>query len=534
MSAPDIFLSYTREDQQAAQRFAEAFESQGFSVWWDATLRSGEAYDQVTEEALRTAKAVVVLWSKKSVGSRWVRAEATLADRNRTLVPARIEACDLPIMFELTQTADLGHWAGKPNDPAWRAFLADVRRIIEAGAAPRERPAPPVASPHSPRPSLAVLPFINRSGRDEDEAFADGLLEDLTATLSAARWMTVVSASVTAPYRKGGRDLRQIGRDLGVRYVLEGNLRRLGEHLRVTAQLVEAESGGIMWTQKFDRPVAELSALQDDLMTEVAALLLRRLEWAEGRPFAQLSDPTLSGWAAVVADHKRAIEIDPGDAIAYAGLAAAQSQLLHYLDGDDAKLRREIVENIRRARALEPEHPLVLAPCAGAFIGLGKLPDALLLAERGVALSPDDASPRFVLGSALARLGRSDEAIAQLDTVERLAPNTIWAYRSLIWRSVAHLLAGRRELALEASERSLPVVLGPDPLIQNMLCLAKLDRWRPAAAALDRLREADPGMSQGLVERLVHHIYDGSSAVDEFVAIACRIWEEAPGGAAIP
>jgi thiol-disulfide isomerase/thioredoxin len=89
------------------------FEAAGLSVWWDVTLRSGEAYDAVTEEALRTAKAVVVLWSPRSVTSRWVRAEATLADRNRTLVPARIEPCDLPIMFELTQTADLSQWKGK-------------------------------------------------------------------------------------------------------------------------------------------------------------------------------------------------------------------------------------------------------------------------------------------------------------------------------------------------------------------------------------------------------------------------------------
>src|SRR6516225_1279382 len=131
---PDIFLSYTREDQATAQRFAEAFEAQGFSVWWDATLRSGEAYDQVTEEALRTAKAVVVLWSKKSVASRWVRAEATLADRNKTLIPAMIEPCDRPIMFELTQAADLTHWRGAADDKAWRAFLDDVRRFV--GAAP--------------------------------------------------------------------------------------------------------------------------------------------------------------------------------------------------------------------------------------------------------------------------------------------------------------------------------------------------------------------------------------------------------------
>jgi hypothetical protein len=132
----DIFLSYTREDQATAQRFAEGFEAQDLSVWWDATLRSGEAYDTVTEEALRTAKAVVVLWSKRSVLSRWVRAEATLAHRNRTLVPAMIEPCERPIMFELTQTADLSHWSGATSDPAWRAFLVDVRRFVEAGAAP--------------------------------------------------------------------------------------------------------------------------------------------------------------------------------------------------------------------------------------------------------------------------------------------------------------------------------------------------------------------------------------------------------------
>jgi hypothetical protein len=88
---PDIFLSYNREDQPRAKLFADAFKAQGLDVWWDTALTPGEAYDQVTEKALREAKAVVVLWSKKSVQSRWVRAEATLADRNKTLVPCMIE-----------------------------------------------------------------------------------------------------------------------------------------------------------------------------------------------------------------------------------------------------------------------------------------------------------------------------------------------------------------------------------------------------------------------------------------------------------
>lgn len=139
---PDIFLSYNREDQAVARRFAEAFRAEGFDVWWDVALRTGEAYDKVTETALRTAKAVVVLWSRKSVESRWVRAEATLADRNHTLVPCMIEPCERPIMFELTHTADLAHWDGDVGDKAWLAYLSDVKRFVAKGA-----PAPIDSSP---------------------------------------------------------------------------------------------------------------------------------------------------------------------------------------------------------------------------------------------------------------------------------------------------------------------------------------------------------------------------------------------------
>ena len=138
----DIFLSYSRDDQATARRFAEAFEREGLSVWWDQTLNPGEAYDQVTEKALQDAKAVVVLWSKKSVESRWVRAEATQAHSNGTLVPVMIEPCKRPIMFELTHTAELSHWKGDPNDAAWQAYVAGVRQVH-----PESRRGIPAASP---------------------------------------------------------------------------------------------------------------------------------------------------------------------------------------------------------------------------------------------------------------------------------------------------------------------------------------------------------------------------------------------------
>jgi TolB-like protein len=549
---PDIFLSYTREDQATAQRFAEAFEAQGFSVWWDVTLRSGEAYDQVTEEALRTAKAVVVLWSKRSVVSRWVRAEATLADRNRTLVPARIEACDLPIMFELTQTADLTQWKGEAKDPAWNAFLTDVRRFVETDAAPRQPAAVPLTqaapSPVGAPPSIAVLPFINRSSRDGDDAFAEGMLEDLTAALSYGPWLSVVAASATAIYPASGRDVRQIGRDLRVRYLLEGNVRRLGHDLRVTAQLIEVESGNILWTQKFDRPLAESPALPEDLATELAAHVRVQVDRAEmERALKKSGDisawesvfrsmaygarrATRSGWEAAVADCKRRVELAPGDGTAHAGLASAQAQLLHHSGGDNPELAQEIVANVRRGLALDPDNPVALCASAAALNFVRKLQDALLLAERAVAMSPEYAQARLCLGSILVRLGRSEEALAQLDAAEHIAPNSLWLYHWAIWRTAAQLQAGHLDQALDAAERAVRLLPGaPSALTQTMLCLAKSNRWDGARDAARRLRDADPEISCAHIENIVRDFYFGSNAVADYVAIVRNVWDDATG-----
>jgi eukaryotic-like serine/threonine-protein kinase len=133
---PDIFLSYSREDQATARRYAQAFEREGFGVWWDVALNPGETFDKVTEQALRDARAVVVLWSRHSVDSRWVRSEATQADRYGTLVPVTIEACDRPILFELSHTADLTGWNGDSADARWRTLVDGVRRLVGKGGAP--------------------------------------------------------------------------------------------------------------------------------------------------------------------------------------------------------------------------------------------------------------------------------------------------------------------------------------------------------------------------------------------------------------
>ena len=153
MSEVDVFLSYSSSDREAARRFADGLAGEGLTVWWDAALRAGETFDEVIENALKAAKSVIVLWSPRSVTSRWVRAEATLADRRNKLVPVIIEQCDRPIIFELTHTTDLSKWDGATSDAAWRSMVKDVRQLVDrvsAAAAPK-----PVAtdskSPPAPR-----------------------------------------------------------------------------------------------------------------------------------------------------------------------------------------------------------------------------------------------------------------------------------------------------------------------------------------------------------------------------------------------
>jgi TolB-like protein len=547
---PDIFLSYTREDHTTAQRFAEAFEAQGFTVWWDATLRSGEAYDQVTEEALRTAKAVVVLWSKKSVVSRWVRAEATLADRHRTLVPVMIEPCERPIMFELTQTADLCRWGGAATEPTWRTFLADVRGFVEAGAAPRPPAAPNTTMPprRGSRPSIAVLPFINRSGQSEDDIFAVGMVDDLTAALSLSRMMKVIAASATAAYRTGARDLRQIGRDLGVRYLLEGNVRRAGSDLRATAQLVEADEGDILWTQKFDRPLAEVAALQEELVTEVAACLGVEVQRAEMeralrkpdditaweavlRAEAGLSRHTQAGVETALAEARRAIGVDPDYDAAHAVIAIALAMLRDFYVGDEADLTQQLRDAVTRLRELDSNDPLVLARLAAALMYLGKHQEALPIAERAVALNPNLELPHVALGTVLIGHGRYGDAIAELLTAERLAPDGIWYYASLSIRSVAQLQAGQFDQALEAIDQSLrirPVAVGQ---IHRMTCLAKARRWSEARVAMCRLRDANADTSWHAVEHIARGYYAGAGPerVDEYVAILRNLWDGTEG-----
>lgn len=556
---PDIFLSYNRNDQQVARLYAEALEAEGLSVWWDVTLRSGEAYDEVTEAALRGARAVVVLWSPRSVISRWVRAEATLADRNGTLVPAMIEPCERPIMFELTQTAELGHWQGDPGDPAWQAFVRDVRGVLgrrapEPMPAMAEQPAAASQAPapsrdmHGEAPSLAVLPFTNRSGLPEDDVFAIGMVEDLIDALSQGVNLRVIASSATARFRAGGiPDLEVMARHLGVRYVMEGNVRRAGQDLRVTAQLVEAASGAILWTQKFERPLSELAALQEDLVLDLAAHLdsqVHRMEMERvlrkpanltawecvTRAIAAYRQITPDSLAQALTEAQRAVDLSPDYALAHAMLADARATIYMWTSPDDDETVRAIRAHIERALALEPDSAMVLAHVAEAFNYIGQPQDAIRPAERAIQLSPNFGLAHYSCAVACLLLDRIDEALAHFEAELKAAPGSHTLFASCIWRGAAHVRAGDWEAAARAYAQATQINPGATSgYLGEAFVAAQTGRADEARALMIRVRQLEPKMSLVDWERIVARGLAGNPLAEAVIHHIRTLWDQAEG-----
>ncbi|MBU6165580.1 MAG: TIR domain-containing protein [Alphaproteobacteria bacterium] len=539
-AAPDIFISYSSDDRARAKLFADAFAAAGLNVWWDAGLRAGDAYDQKIEQALRAARAVVVLWSPTSVASRWVRAEATLADRNRTLVPATIEPCEKPIMFELTQTADLSHWRGDLSDRAWLAFLDDVRRMA-ARAAPSASPAPSTtAEPPTVKetlkpgqsgsaPSLAVLPFTNRSGLAEDEVFAEGMVEDVISALSQGVNVRVLGSTATANLSRAAiMDIAALGRQLGVRYLLEGNIRRVGASLRVTTQLMEAETGAVMWTGKFDRALSELAELQEELVTDIAASLDTQVYSQEmERALKKPSD--ITAWEAV--------------ALSYAA----------WRRSDPAAIMRAIKE-AKRAVAIAPDygsgHAILAIALAGAYF-FSTSPDdpaevrrIRAIAEHALALAADDIRVLGDAGYALCFLGYPEEGERHIARALRKAPGNGWLHHQ---RGVALVMLNRPEAALshlKTAERLMP----GSPIMWAILTWQtgpnrELGRWAEAEALADESMDLNPTHVFNYVLKAVLCLQSGRQA-EAFRQIAtarrmgwdpgytarlwCRAWPNSP------
>jgi adenylate cyclase len=455
MAAPDIFLSYNREDSGRAKLFAEAFAAEGFEVWWDVALRSGEAYDEVTEAALGNARAVVVLWSPRSVVSRWVRAEATEAERNKTLLPVMIEPCKRPIMFELVQTAELSHWQGDTADAAWQAFLSDVRNFLGAPPAPAPAAAPEAPARANAGLSVVVLPFANMSNDPEQDYFADGISEDIITDLSKVSALLVIARNTAFTFKGKHVDVKDVARQLGVSHVLEGSVRKAGNRVRVTAQLIDGTTGGHVWADRYDRELDDIFALQDELSEAIVAALKVTLLPAEkqaienrGTRNAQAYDCYIRARSLrasmqiknvhrAVGEYRKAIELDPEFALAWAGLASGLLQIVGLSNEVPDSAHEEIAAAQARASELAPDSPNIVAGRAGHCMSIRDWPGA----EECVAWLADHNDASWsVCSHILQTLGRPGLAAEHQFKVWRSDPFSLGA----AWALQYHLdCAGR-------------------------------------------------------------------------------------------
>jgi adenylate cyclase len=266
-----LFMSYAREDRDRVAQIASAFEAAGHRVWWDHEIRGGSLFAQEIDRELRDSDAVVVLWSNASLVSNWVLDEAAEGRDSGKLVPISIEECRPPLGYRQYQTVDLSTWDGGRLP----ALLTDALDRI----ALKEVVLPlPTQTRQPRRTTICVLPFANMSGDSEQEYFSDGITEDIITDLSKVSALGVVARNTSFTFKGKAVDVVELCRNLGATHVLEGSVRKAGNRVRITAQLIDGRSGDHCWAERWDRDLDDIFALQDEIsMAVVSAVRLKLL-----------------------------------------------------------------------------------------------------------------------------------------------------------------------------------------------------------------------------------------------------------------
>lgn len=465
----EVFVSYSRSDKARVAPLVAALEAQGWSVWWDPVITPGQEFDRQIAEELAHASAVLVVWTTSSVQSRWVRGEARDGADRGILVPVRYDDAVLPIDFRAFHTIDLADGPDSGQSDAFKDVVRAVRALLgrsqDGGAPPTPaRPAATSAAPPHERAGICVLPFANLGGDPEQSHFIDGITGDIITELSRWRMLAVRARSTSFRYRAGHIDPLQVARDLDVRYVVEGSVRRLGDRIRISVQLVDAESGSQVWGEKFDRPQAEIFDVQDEVVRRIVATIAGRVwmadaERARRKPTASLAayecvqrgnalpwdDPRAAEEATQL--FERAIALDPGYAIAHALLGTMRiGQYRNDPAGSEAALD-EAYALCKRAVELDDSDSTCHSLLAHACLYQRSYELALQHMRRSVDINPNNAWNLADMGLVLTYAGPAEEALAWLQRAREIDPffDPPWYWRQC---GQAYMVLRRFEEAL--------------------------------------------------------------------------------------
>ncbi|VVP17699.1 Transcriptional regulator HilA [Pseudomonas fluorescens] len=377
------------------------------------------------------------------------------------------------------------------------------------------RPSPSSTLVLPDKPSITVLPFQNLSGDPEQEYFADGVVEDIIAALSRIRWLFVIARNSSFTYKGRAVDAKGVGQELGVRYVLEGSVRKSANRVRITGQLIDATSGTHIWAERFEGQLDDIFELQDQIAESVVGAIAPQLERAEIerakrkptesldaydyylRAMAKLHSGSREAIDDALPMFYKAIELDPEFASAYG--MAAWCHCWRKLNGWMTDRPAEIAEGIRLARlavTLGRDDAVALTRGGHALSHLaGEVDGGIALLDRARLLNPNLAPAWFLGGILRALRGETDDAIENLNHAVRLSPLDPEMFRMQVGMSLAHFFAGHFDAAADCAEKALgnlPSLLAPVALVAASHALS--GRMDKAKSAMQRLRELDPSL----------------------------------------
>jgi adenylate cyclase len=504
----DVFLSYAHGRRGLAQALAEDLAAAGLSVWWDSGLGAHQQFRKEIDAQLDAASAVVVLWTPDAVDSIWVSAEADHALRQGKLVNTHAgELAPEQIPKPFNQI----HSVGTDNS---RAVIAAVQQIRQSvGARDGADPVQVRAALELPdRPSIAVLPFVNLSGDPSQEYFSDGITEDIVIELARFSELFVIARNSSFQYKGRSPDVRQVGRELGVRHVLEGSIRRSAGRVRITAQLIDATTGVHRWADRYDRDLNDVFAVQDEVARTIATILAAHMKKAEAertllKPpatwqaydcYMRAAD-TLSTFLSsfrvdVLRDARRLLEQSLALDASYARAHAALSETylhayVHSLDEDH--LQRSTLDQAyqlaRRAVQLDANLPHAHAQLGWVLLYRSEHDASIAAFERCIALNPHFGDWQF--GAALMFDGQAARAIRVLESHLRLDP--FYEPFAPAWIGLAHYTLRQYSQALpflhESVSRSPNFRGGHAWLAATYVRLGRGDEARAEAAEVLRI-----------------------------------------------
>ncbi len=363
------------------------------------------------------------------------------------------------------------------------------------------------------KPSIAVLPFTNMSGDSEQEYFSDGISEDIITALSKISKLFVVARNSTFTYKGRAVDVKQVGWEQGVRYVLEGSVRRAGDRLRITAQLVDATTGHHLWAQRYDRVVQDVFELQDEITREVTSALQVELTEGEQARLWASGTQNLEAWELVIQipelldSHRRenllkarclagqALQLDEHYATAWTllGWSHWEEAFNGWSEDPDASLDLAM-DAVSHSQSIDDSDPVTLALLALIHLSLRKYDEAFDFGEKAMAQGPSNSFVAGVAAQVPLYCNRPRDQLALLKKAMRLCPiDPAWYSGDVAW---AYLLLDRSEDAIATAQTSIEI--DPDYPFNYMvlaIAFAELERKQEARTAVENLLRIDPGYS---------------------------------------